>query len=417
MRKSICIIALTPIARDARVLRQIHYLSPLYDLTVIGYGPPHPSFADSPAINWVQLDRLLQPTVPNLRAALRNLDLENLNLPYHAAKRVNRYFNKALLSMSNASPRLHELWYKRQPFARSVLACAIRARCHAYHANDWNTLPMAAAAARKTHAALVLDLHEYAPLQYMEHMEGPTLEKQKRLITYTLQKYLPQVDAAVTVAAPLARRYCEEFGIQPTVIMNTPERVEIPPPSMDSSSVNIIHHGMVSKGRRPELMIETIARCDSRYNLHLMLLPHDYLSELKSLAEKRAPGRVFFHDTVPPEDIIREISRYDVGLCIFPPVNYSSFASLPNKFFDYICAGLAVCTGPSPSMTEIIRRYEVGLVCDTFEPEDMASMLNQTSMEQWLKMRKAARIASTDLNAEVEMGKLVHLYDSLLTVS
>jgi hypothetical protein len=75
MRKSICIIALSPIAKDARVLRQIRYLSPLFDLTVIGYGPPHPEFADSPAIRWVQLDKQEQPAIPRFITALKNRDI------------------------------------------------------------------------------------------------------------------------------------------------------------------------------------------------------------------------------------------------------------------------------------------------------------------------------------------------------
>ncbi len=43
-RKSLCILAFSHVAQDARVLRQIHYLAPLYDVTVVGYGesPPCP---------------------------------------------------------------------------------------------------------------------------------------------------------------------------------------------------------------------------------------------------------------------------------------------------------------------------------------------------------------------------------------
>jgi hypothetical protein len=37
-RPTICIISFSPIARDARVLRQIDYLAPHYDLAVLGHG-------------------------------------------------------------------------------------------------------------------------------------------------------------------------------------------------------------------------------------------------------------------------------------------------------------------------------------------------------------------------------------------
>src|SRR5690606_23835189 len=46
MRQRICIIGYSPIHRDARILRQIEYLSPDYDLTVIAHGEPVAAFPD-----------------------------------------------------------------------------------------------------------------------------------------------------------------------------------------------------------------------------------------------------------------------------------------------------------------------------------------------------------------------------------
>ena len=55
--KSICIISMSPVARDIRVLRQIKYLAPYYNLTVIGYGQPHPSWSNMDSIVWNPVDR------------------------------------------------------------------------------------------------------------------------------------------------------------------------------------------------------------------------------------------------------------------------------------------------------------------------------------------------------------------------
>ena len=324
---------------------------------------------------------------------------------------MKRTLNKFLLWLGTYSPAFHEAWYKRQPIISRTIQEAILSGCDAYLANDWNTLPMAARAARKNKAALVLDLHEYAPFQYME---GPDQEKQRRLVRHTISKYIPKVNSSITVAGSFAFRYNEEFGFCPEVLMNAPDRINLPAPVMNPSSIKLIYHGVVSRGRNPELMIETIARCDRRYSLHLMLIPNEYITELKKLAERIAPERVFFHDPVPPEKILERITEFDVGLSIFPPVNYSSFATLPNKFFDYICAGLAICTGPSPSSAELVKEYGVGVVCDTFDPEDIASALNRTSADQWMSMRQASRVASHELNANNEMKKLINIFDRLL---
>ena len=411
MRKSICIIALSTIARDARVLRQVKYLSPFHDLTVIGYGPPPSAYASAENITWIPLDQNSPHTTVPLAKALKNLDLKNMSFWKRVFTKVNQAINRVLLLTATFFPPAYDAWYMRQGTYVKALRSAINTRCDAYHANDWDTLPIAAEAAKRNDAALVVDLHEYAPLEYEER---PRWWIQKRLITYILRKYSPEIDTAITVAAPIAEKYRQEFGFYPTVIMNAPESLSPLPQRIGDTAIKLLHHGGASRSRHPELMMETVALCDARYSLHFMFLHNDYVEELKMLAEKIAPGRVFFHDPVPPEEITKRIAQFDVGFYILRPTNYNNLVALPNKFLDFICAGLAVAIGPSPSMAEIVNRYGLGVVCHSFDPGDMATLLNKTTPEQWSGMKRAAREASKVLNAQVEMKKLVDIYSRLL---
>lgn len=410
MRKSICILAFSHIAQDARVLRQIKYLSPLYDLTVVGYGPPHPNYGYSPSIKWIQLGKRSYLQVPTLMKALKDYDLQNTKLRNGVVNKMSLLLNKLLSWVGIIIPRVYEAWYWRQIQNREAWQHAVNIQCHVFHANDWDMLPIAARAAQRNKAKLVLDLHEYAPLEYEEK---PHWWIKKRFITYILKKYSPSADATITVAQPIADRYRNEFGFDPVVIMNAPEKTSPLPQVAHDSSIKLIHHGGASSMRNPVLMIETITKCDERYSLHFMFIQNDYVEELKRLAEKLAPGRVFFHDPVPPEDITKEISQYDVGFFLIPPSNYNYHVCLPNKFFDFICAGLAVCIGPSPSMAELVKKYGFGVVCDTFNPGDMASMLNQIPLDHWAEMKKAAQTAAHEINAQAEMEKLINIYADL----
>jgi glycosyltransferase involved in cell wall biosynthesis len=412
MRKSICILAFSPIAQDARVLRQIKYLSPFYDLTVIGYGSAPSAYQKPPHIKWIQLSQQAQPEIPNLVTALKNHDLTNIHFRKRIRRKARNFFNKVLLLAGYIFSPAYELWYRRQADYREALQYTVNLQCHAYHANDWNTLPILAEAAQRNKAALVLDLHEYAPLEYENR---PQWWIKKNLIAYILNKYSSQVNAMTTVAVPIANKYRDEFGFDPIVIMNAPEKLSSLPHMMVNPTINLIHHGVASNIRHPELMIKTIARCDERYNLHLMFIYNDYVETLRRMAETIAPGRVFFHDPVPPEDITKYIARFDVGFFVLPPINFNYKFALPNKFFEFICAGLAVCIGPSPAMAEIVKSYGIGVVCDTFDPEAMASMINRISTKQWVGMRQAATKASYELNAHVEMKKLVNIYGDLLS--
>ena len=219
------------------------------------------------------------------------------------------------------------------------------------------------------------------------------------------------------MASAIAERYGREFGFHPSVILNAPDGVPLPDRTeADFSEVRLIHHGAAIPDRRLEEMIKTLALCDRRFSLHLMLTGKDldYISRLKKTAEELAPGRVVFQDPVSTEEVVRRISEYDVGFCFIAPTNYNYLVCLPNKFFDFIAAGLPVCIGPSPSMAEVVRGRGFGVVAASFEPRDLAAALNGLSRERLSEMARAARAAAREVNAEREMGRMLEIYRRVL---
>src|SRR5438046_6660714 len=140
-KKKVCIISFSPIARDARVLRQIQYLSKRYYVTAIGQGNADPLWPET--VTWI---RVL--TVRRERFLRRIL---------------SRSSGLALLLAGKVLPSAYLRWYWRQSLMKDALAKAIASGCQAFHANDWNTLPIAAEAAKALGARLVFDDHEYAP--------------------------------------------------------------------------------------------------------------------------------------------------------------------------------------------------------------------------------------------------------------
>jgi glycosyltransferase involved in cell wall biosynthesis len=88
--------------------------------------------------------------------------------------------------------------------------------------------------------------------------------------------------------------------------------------------------------------------------------------------------------------------------------------ALPNKFFEFIMAGLAVAIGPSPAMAAIVNRYDLGVVADTFDPRALADRLNALTAADIDAMKHRSLAAARDLNAENEMRKLHDIYARLL---
>jgi len=298
---------------------------------------------------------------------------------------------------------------------KDALAKAIESGCQAFHANDRNALPIAAGAAKSLGARLVFDDHEYAPLEFdNQRVWGMVYSS---MIRYMVGKYATHADALITVAPAIAERYRREFQLSPLVILNAPSITgRVPAKKIDFDNIRLIHHGGAMPARRLEVMIEALALCDRRYSLNFMLTGTDptYPNYLKNIAAQSAPGRVTFLDPVPTEQVIQKVSEFDMGIYILPPINFVHSVALPNKFFDFIAAGLPVCVGPSPSMAEMVRSYRFGCIAESFKPEAVAAVLNQLTPEDLLTMQREAVRTSQEINAEREMGKLVELYQKLL---
>ena len=385
MRRRVCIISFSPIERDARVLRQIEYLSPHFDLCVIGYGP---LTAPWPGIDWrrVQLES-------SVRTRLTGL---------------------LLMALGRLLPVLYDRWYWAKAHHRRALQYALDCRCDLYHANDWNALPVAAEAASSNGAKLVLDAHEYAPMEFYERLHWRLFYRP--LVVRVLKRYGPKLDASTTVAPAIAERYKREFGFKPVAVLNAPKLVPVQKHPVDPENIRLVYHGGASPDRKLERMIDTMAKTDSRYSLHFIMVDQEshYVRSLKERSARLAPDRIHFHPPVPPSQIVQRIAEYDIGFYLLEPSNYNNSVALPNKFFDFIAAGLAVLIGPSPGMADLVTEYGFGCVTKSFSSDEAAALLNSFTQGEIELLREASERAAQQFNADTEMAKLVDLYYTLL---
>ncbi len=282
------------------------------------------------------------------------------------------------------------------------------------HANDWWTLPLAVEAAKVNKARIILDLHEYALDEFNEVLWWRFLYKP--LVRFFFEKYLNKIDASITVNSKIAERYSREFGLSPVIVMNAPEiHAEVGFHATDPNDIKLISHGIAGANRHFDLLVEAIARSDRKFTLTFMVFGDTrYIDKIKKLADKKAPGRVFFIPPVPPAEVIMEISKYDLGVFLLKPEKYNNLVALPNKFFEFVSAGLGVCIGPSPAMAQIALDYEFGCVSSTFDPVDFARMLSNLSSDEIDKMKRKALEARHFLNADIEMKKLLDLYQKII---
>jgi hypothetical protein len=97
-----------------------------------------------------------------------------------------------------------------------------------------------------------------------------------------------------------------------------------------------------------------------------------------------------------------------------PPIDESYRLALPNKFFDYLMAGLAPVIGPSPEMADVCRQWDCGVVAPDFSVEGVASVLRDLDAAAIDRLKLQALEAAKVENAEREMATLAALYRRLV---
>jgi len=386
-RKRICIISLAlPIEIDIRLIKQIEYLAPHYDLTVIGYG--NPERVQQHIDSWQPIDR--------------------------TQSRIQQIIERGLILAGRLIPALYNVWYWQRPRYKQAIQYARASRADAFLAGDWAAIPIAARAAEQNQP-IVFDADEYWPGEVESDRTWKLFFSP--LITHIMHKYMKQVTASSTVSKPLADRYREEFKLDPILVYNAPKFEVVPERKIDPNHIRLIHQGSPVPNRRLETLIEAMTQANKRYTLHLMLTgaqDDPYLLSLKHLAEEAAPGRVFFYPPVYPMEIVQTIAKYDIGISVIPPATFTYHVALPNKLFESVVAGQPVIAGPSPAMVEVINQYRIGWITDDFSANALAKTLNMLTIEQIELARKYAHEAAQVLNAEIEMAKMVNLFFSLL---
>lgn len=398
IRRRVCILSLSDLARDGRVLRQIDAAAAAgYAVTVVGWGR-----ADLvPLPEGVEL----RPVSPvRLRRAAR------------AAQALR-------LLLGRVSSSWFTRWYWRKPDHAAARDAIVAARPDLIHANEAIGLPAALAAADvlaggsagRSRIPVLFDAHEYSP-DRLPH-GTPTRFLAQPFYTWLIRTLAPRAAAMTTVADGIAARYRDAFGLDPVVIRNCPRYEALPFVPTDPARIRLAHHGVALRARRLADMIAVVAACDERFVLDFMLVESDpgCVDDLRDQAAQLAPGRITFSPPVAPAAIAAALNaRADVGLFLLPPVDFSYRHALPNKLFEFIMAGLAVAIGPSPEMARVVAEHGCGLVADDFAPATLAARLNDLTAAEIDAWKRRSLEAARSLNAETEMGRLTALYASLL---
>jgi len=116
-------------------------------------------------------------------------------------------------------------------------------------------------------------------------------------------------------------------------------------------------------------------------------------------------------DAVPVEELNQIYSSADAGIILFGSSSESyRFTASPNKFFDYIAAGLPFFFNFGGPLKDKIEKENIGIYTDYLQPNDLVNkMLYYSNNNELLKSigDNGRKVAENEFNRELILKKLV----------
>lgn len=379
--KKILIIVFSDLHHDARVARQINFLAEQYQLTIACFDSPK---------SWNHEVFLIKRIKPGI------------------FQKIIGSFCLLTGLFESAYTVIYDFPDLRKQLINRSFDLII--------ANDIESLPLAFKIKKKE--KVLFDAHEFAPRHFEDKLVWRIFFQ--RFNMYLCKKYLPLIDEMITVGTGLANEYAKHYPVKPIVVTNANYYADLTPIPVDDQNIRLIHHGAANPSRQLEIMIDMMNYLDDRFTLDLMLLTpsiankktRSYLDSLKHLIKDNPKIKI-----IPPvksAEVVNFIHHYDMGIFLLPPINFNYANTLPNKFFDYIQARLAIAIGPTPEMADLVNRFDLGVVSEVFTSPSLAKKINALTSDQINYYKTQANKAAFELSAEKNKVILTEIVSNLI---
>jgi glycogen synthase len=406
--RCVWIISYTPASDEPRLLRQAwSYRAAGWNVVVAGYDGVSPR---PPGWHYLRLDDNWARTARPARMALW----------------VQRRFGQLLYRDLRRMPALAQ-WGARlhcdgQPHWRrhrhEILAAARgnpQLKPDLVIAHDPPTCPASQALADWAAAPWMIDAHEYGRGQYAH---DPAWMADGRWLAGAMQdRYFRQADAVTTVCEGIARLLdAEEAMRRPATVIRSVPFAQPQPFRPCGERITVLYHGILSEDRGLEEAVRSLPMWRPEFSLLIRGGGDAAMVErLRRLAsELGVAERLQIEPPVPFSQIVPAANRADIGYFVQGDFSPQKRFTLPNKFFEYVMAGLCLCVADLPEMAALVRRHHLGTLVGSTDPTVIAAAINALTRPQIDAAKQAAILASRELTWEHEQERLLALTQVLL---
>lgn len=401
--KTAWIFSYTPVASEPRVLRQASALVGAgWRVVVFGYE----GRSATPDIwQFVQLPREVRYSFP-VRALMKafrgvGLILARVGVAagahlYHVGMPHVLRFRRAAAAFQRAHPEL----------APSLVV-----------AHDYHTADVAYGAARRAGARFTVDCHEYARGQYMHDRRW--VRWMRPYVRAFQDHYLARADVVTTVCDGIAELLDAEQALQRPVRVVRSVPFRNPQPFRPTGDrIRVLYLGEICYMRGLHKAIQSMPLWRPEFDLVLQgNVQAGYGERLLEIARERGVAdRMQIRPPVPFDDIVPSANAADIGYFVHKDLSPQKRFVLPNKYFEYVMAGLALCVSDLPEMARLVHQYGFGKLVPAYDERAIADVINSFDRATIDEMkRKSIAAASGELNWESEQHRMLDAYESVLT--
>ena len=227
------------------------------------------------------------------------------------------------------------------------------------------------------------------------------------------KKTVPEFKNGYTVSESIAEEFNKRYGVKYETIRNIPVLTDIPESTVKKRF--ILYQGAVNEARGFEQLIPAM----KKINVPLVICGDgNFMKKLKALiVEHGVEEKVILKGLVTPQELKNIANEASIGIGIAEKEGLNQYLALPNKFFDYIHAGLPQVSMNYPEYQKINQEYEVAYLINDTKPETIATAVNKLMLDTVLyeKLRSNCLAAREVYNWQQEEKKLLAFYKKIFS--
>lgn len=291
------------------------------------------------------------------------------------------------------------------------------------HCHDIQALPVGMLTKfLRPRAKLIYDAHEFW-IGKIQH-RGAFLRSFLKMVEWVGSK---QATSLITVSDDIADLITRIYKVQRPIVlrnifdspMNSNHPYEIngirDALGIDNAIPIVLYQGGIKPGRGLSTLVRAMKYVQSD-SVVAFLGGGPQRKELETLARsEQVLSRIYFHDPVPPGQLVRFSASASVGVMPIRGIHLSYYYSLPNKLFEYIHSGLPIAASDLPEIRRLIEQYDIGSLFDPEDPKDVAHAIDEILSDPKCFAQYKANVqkAARALNWENERKKLLFLYNQM----